>query len=354
LKELNDALAAQGSIPLDFYPSFRNYDDPASGFDAGGYEPRFSTGYWALHNRFALLVETHSWKDYATRVRTTRNLLLTLSKMTAKEGHEWRTLASAADARAEKLGGQEVPLDYGAGPHTTMIDFPGYAYTREPSAIFGSLVTRYDPSKPEVWHVPFRDTVAPQVTLHAPKGAYVIPPAYARLLAPKLSEHGIRFERDDHPVKSAQVEAFRATKVDFANKPFEGRMRAAIQGEWQAERQDIPAGSLIVPIAQPAARLVVALLEPLSWDSYATWGFFNNAFEQQEYMETYVAEDVARDMLAHDPALAAQFKHQLATDPSFAKDPFARLNFFYKRHPSYDERLNLYPIYRIDTPHPRD
>src|SRR5690606_26019324 len=69
LAELNGALEAQGSLPIDFYPSLMREDDPASGFAAGAYGPRFQTGYWPLRNRFALLVETHSWKDYPTRVR---------------------------------------------------------------------------------------------------------------------------------------------------------------------------------------------------------------------------------------------------------------------------------------------
>src|SRR5262249_29581405 len=37
VEELNKALRAQGSLPLDFYPSFRDNDNPASGFDASPY-----------------------------------------------------------------------------------------------------------------------------------------------------------------------------------------------------------------------------------------------------------------------------------------------------------------------------
>ena len=51
-------------------------------------------------------------------------------------------------------------------------------------------------------------------------------------------------------------------------------------------------------------------------------------------------------------SLATEFKQKLATDPAFARDPQARLDFFYKRHPSYDEQLNLYPILRIETQRP--
>jgi hypothetical protein len=107
-------------------------------------------------------------------------------------------------------------------------------------------------------------------------------------------------------------------------------------------------GALFVPIAQPRARLVMALLEPQAPDSLLQWGVFNNAFEAKEYMEAYVAEAVAREMLAADPALKLAFERRLRDDPAFAGDPSARLRFFHRRHPSWDERLDLYPVLRVD------
>jgi len=53
-------------------------------------------------------------------------------------------------------------------------------------------------------------------------------------------------------------------------------------------------------------------------------------------------------MLAADPKLREEFAHRL-DDPAFAKDARARMDFFYSRHASWDERLNLYPIYRLAT-----
>jgi hypothetical protein len=111
----------------------------------------------------------------------------------------------------------------------------------------------------------------------------------------------------------------------------------------------VPAGSLFVPIAQPGARILMTLLEPGSADALVTWGFFTAAFERKEYMEAYVAEDAAAEMLAKDPALKAAFDKRVAEDPAFAKSPSARLDFFYRRHPAFDERFNLYPVYRTAT-----
>ena len=49
-------------------------------------------------------------------------------------------------------------------------------------------------------------------------------------------------------------------------------------------------------------------------------------------------------MLAADPALRADVRRRACDDPAFAKDPAARLEFFYRRHPSWDERVNLVPV----------
>jgi hypothetical protein len=351
VKELNGQISKLGSLPLDFYPSFVTDDDPESGFAVGPPQPRFSHGYWGLHNRFGLLVETHSWKDYPTRVRVTHNIILSLAQMMAKQGAHWRTQQQEADSRAARLGGQDVALDFQNGPHVTMIDFQGYAYTREPSAVSGSLVTHYDDKKPQVWHIPLKDVVVPKTQVRAPTGGYVIPAADAGWVGEKLSLHGIRFERILKPHPGVQLETFRASKVAYSKAPFEGHTTMTFEGQWQPETRAIPAGSLFVPIAQPNSRVLVALLEPQAPDSLGAWGFFNTAFEAKEYMEPYVAEQVARELLAKDPKVAAAFNQKLASDPEFAANPQARLDFFYRLSPSWDERLNLYPVYRVAT-HP--
>ena len=103
-----------------------------------------------------------------------------------------------------------------------------------------------------------------------------------------------------------------------------------------------------MPIAQAKARLVMNLLEPQAPDSIAGWGDMNNAFEQKEYMEGYVAEEQARTMLAADPALKAAFERRLREDADFAKSPGARLDFFYRLHPAYDRDYLRYPVIRVD------
>ena len=338
-------LARQGSKPLSFYPSFVVADDPSSGFDDGVAPPRFSTGYFPLRNRFGMLVETHSWRTYPERVRTTRNLVVGVVELARERGDEWLALARAADAAS--LAGASVPLDYAPVGEGRTIDFAGYRYTRTPSEISGALMTRYDESTPQIWRIRLRDDVQPKTVVVAPQGGYVVPAAHAAWAAAHLALHGIEHRTIERDAAAREVEVFRATKATFEPASFEGRQRVALEGRWQSASQPIGAGALFVPIAQPKARLVVALFEPTAPDAYAAWGRFNAHFERKEYMEDYVAEQVAREQLAKDPALAAEFHRRLGSDPEFAKSPAARLEFFYRRHPSWDERYMLYPVVRV-------
>jgi hypothetical protein len=349
LAGMRSRLAAQGSLPLDFYPQFLKGDDPASGFAVSVAPPRFSQEYWAERRRIGVLVETHSWKPYPVRVRVTRNAIVALLELTGAHGAEWRAAARIADTQGAALGGTPVVLRYANTDHVRPLEFRGYAYTRQPSAISGGLVTTYDDTKPQIWKVPLYDEVTPSVTVDAPRGGYVVPAGYAPLVAARLALHGIESRTLSAPLPRLAVQTFRATKVTLATATFEGRTTATLEGEWRDEPRDVPAGSLFVPIAQPGARLLMTLLEPQGADSLVGWGFFNGAFERKEYMEAYVAEQAAEAMLAKDPALKQAFEARLREDAAFAKSPSARLDFFYRRHPAFDERYALYPIYRTAT-----
>jgi hypothetical protein len=393
--ELIEKLAAQGSLPLPFYPDLVEMDNPASGFHLSVYSPRFSTGYFAYRNRFTVLVETHSWKNYATRVRVTKNTIVGLAELMVAHGREWLELTRRADAASQKLAGSEVALDFaggwreptkrldeaegssaspahpnpdsvaqpGAGTSsgvhmnitrmppkgTSIIEFRGYAYTRKPSKISGEPVTVYDSTKPEIWRVPFHRDAAPSLIVKVPRGGYLIPVAHAEWVGEKLASHGVAFKTLEAALGTVNVAAFRATRADFSSTPFEGRMTLKLQGAWREEAQELLAGSLFVPINQTLARLLMALLEPQAPDSLASWGFFNGCFEHKEYIEPYVAEIFAAEMLKADSKLAAEFQAKLTSDPAFAADAAARRAFFHQRHPSWDERLNLYPVYRSDS-----
>ena len=71
------------------------------------------------------------------------------------------------------------------------------------------------------------------------------------------------------------------------------------------------------------------------------------AYDQVEAELLFEIRQLARDMMARDPALKAEFEAKVASDAEFAKSPSARLDFFYRRSSAWDERLNLVPTYRV-------
>ncbi len=340
------ALEKAGSLPRPFYYSFVVEDDPASGFNDRAPTARFSHGYFLLRNRFGVLVEIHSWKDYPTRVRITKNTIMASLQQFAEHGAKWRATALAADAQASKLAATPVAMTYKTGAQSRPVDFRGYQYQHKRSDISGTTVVQYDETQPKLMTLPLRDQVETDLAITAPAAGYLIPPAHANMLAPKLQQHGIVFQRLPAALPAQTVQAFRASKVEFSAQSFEGRQRLTQWGEWKAEQRALAQGALYVPIHQPKARLVMTLLEPQNPDSLAAWGLFNNAYEQKEYMEAYVTEEFATKELASNAQLAAEFKRKLESDPAFATNPRARLEFFNMRHPSWDEQFRLYPVLR--------
>jgi hypothetical protein len=339
---LQERLTRLGHLPLAFYPSFVENDNPASGFEDGEAPPRFSQAYAVARGRIGILVETHSWRRYGERARSTYHCLQALFERAGDAG-SWQK--AAREAEAAELGGREVALLFHASEKARTIDFRGYHYERRKSDVSGAQWTTYDERRPEVWKVPLRDELVPALSVTAPRAGYVVGAGFAAAVAPRLDLHGIRYQRTSRAI-TTDAEAFRVTKAEY-DPPFEGRTRARLTGAWKRERREVAPGALWIPIAQPRALLVLHLLEPSAPDSFAAWGFFNGALEQKEYMEGYVAEQVAREMLK-DPAVRAAFDAELK-DPAFAASPARRLDFFYRRHPSYDERKDILPVLRLDA-----
>ena len=301
-----------------------------------------------MRNRIGLLVETHSWKNYKTRVQATHDTLDELVELAAKNGRTWVKAAHAADAwAAESAPGSKWTLSYEPSPKSRQIDFLGYAYKIQHSDISGGDKIVYDPSHKEIWNVPFFDDLQPKASVTLPTGGYIVEPAHAEWMAKKLQLHGIRYRVIKKGLGNTELEAFRCEDAKFGDKSYEGHQTLRVQGEWKKEKREIAPGSLYVPMGQAHASVIALLLEPMSEDSLLDWGFFNSSFEHKEYMENYVTEDVAAEMLK-DPAVRSEFEAKLKDD-AFKKSPEQRLEFFYHKHPSWDERFGLYPVYRVSS-----
>jgi hypothetical protein len=344
------ATEAAGNL-LAPYLTLRDDRDPSKGIEGFIETPRFSTGYTPLRNRPGLLIETHMLKGYRTRVRGTYDLIVaTLEEMNRDAAGLRRVLRETDDAITAQGRAYDatrrVALRLEFTAQSVPFNFKGVEFRVEHSDVSGAERIIYG-DKPRDLIVPYFNEARVAVAVTPPL-YYVVPPQWKDVIE-VLAAHGLQLKRLAAPAM-LDVESYRFSDVRWSPASFEGRVTVTQKNRVVNERRLYPAGSVVVPMAQPASRVALYLLEPDSPDSFVSWGFFNPIFEQKEFGESYVLERLAREMLAKDANLRREFEQRLASDPQFARNPRARLSFFYDRSPYADAQLNLYPVGRVIKP----
>ena len=191
-----------------------------------------------------------------------------------------------------------------------------------------------------------------------PPAGYILPPQWTHVID-VLAAHDVALRRTS-AAWTGKVERYHCSGMQWQGPPFEGHhpifrgeTPGAQPGQYgqctlTTESINFPAGSVVVPLNQRLSKVAIHWLEPEAPDSALRWGFFDSIFEQKEYGEAYVLEKLAREDLAKDPALKAEFEHRIQTDSRFASDPQARLEFFYERSPwGQANRVGEYPVGRL-------
>jgi hypothetical protein len=342
---------AEAGFPIFPYVWFRKGDDPASGMRCFATPPRLSTGYAAIQNRPALLVETHMFKDYRTRVTGTFELLRqALTVLNAEHDRLLRLVAAADSATASpSFRNEALAVAFTAGADSTLLEMQTYDHEIVTSDLTGAPWIRYGKT-PRVMQVAYFDDIRPSVSV-LPPAAYLVPQEWEAVIE-RLVAHGVELRRLTRP-EALQVKSYRFRDVKWRERPQEGRHPLTFEVDEIEETRAYPAGTVVVDLAQRAARVAMHILEPRAPDSFVQWGFFDTIFEQKEYYEGYVMEAMARDMLAADPALRAEFETARAEDSTLTVGPKpganARLilDWFYRRTPYWDDRINVYPVGRI-------
>ena len=341
------ATEAAGNV-ISWYLEFIDNRDLTLGTRDFNGSPRFSTGYAPARNRPGILIETHMLKDYRSRVIGTYDFLRAALTEVNRDHERLRTLVREADERIIAAGKTFDPtrsyaLDFELTEDVTLFDLKAFQYETEHSDISGDLRVVYG-REPLDLTVPIYQTFRVTKAV-APPLSYVVPVQWTNVID-VLKAHGLEMKTLALPA-SIEVESYRFTNVVWPYGPFEGRHMPRFDVERTLETRVFPAGSAIVPMEQPAGRVILNLLEPEAPDSLVRWGFFNAVSEEKEYAEHYILETLAREMMMRDPALQQEFEQVLALDEEFAASPSERLRFFYRRSPYWDPQMNLYPVGRI-------
>lgn len=335
--------------PIFPYVMFRRWHDPRSGLYGGLASPRYSTGYTAVRNRPGLLIETHMLKDYKTRVIATYEMVYNTLRILQPQKTELKELIEKAETytSSEKFRKEPCILKYAVSKtDSTMVTFKGVDYTVEKSDLTGGNWFRYN-GKEMDFMLPYYNTIKPEVEVKLPE-AYIVPVQWQGIIQ-RLEWHGIKYHVLSAP-ENIEFETYKFKNVTWRKSPYEGRFSIQELETENIKREKIfEKGSVIVPMDQPNAYLLAFMFEPESEESFLRWGFFNATFEQKEYVESYVMEEMAREMIEEKPSLKVDFEKWKSENPEVQNNFYAQLMWFYRKTPYFDTELNVYPIGKINS-----
>lgn len=305
--------------------------------------PRFSHGYAVLQNRPGLLIETHMLKPYKDRVISTQLLLEATIEKVGEDSKLLLSINREADKYFSNRSITHLPLSL------TLLDtsfysmpYKGFEPERKFSEIAGTEITVYTDIPFEI-DVPVYDVFDVRDSAVIPL-AYYIPKEYKEIVD-RLELHGIE-AKELSKSEDREVVVTKFDDVKFPTNPYEKRFQPTYSYNEITEIRTLAKGGYLVETNQRTLPVIVHLLEVNAPDSFMKWGFFNNIFERKEYFEVYSMEPIAKQMYENDEILRTEFNEKLK-DENFAKNIYARLNFFYERSKYFDEKYNEYPVYKI-------
>lgn len=334
--------------PVFPYVEFRRWHDPKSGLVRNVAPPMLSQGYVALRNRPGLLIETHMLKPYKQRVEATFQCLVSALEILNAGSGELKRLNKDADLflLSPQFRERPFPLQFTtSAADSVMVPFKGVKYDTVRSDITGGIWFKYS-SIPETFNIPLFDSTVVTEAVRVPY-AYVVPAEWQEVIS-LVELHGIRIRKLAGDT-SILVTSYRFSNPRWQPTPFEGRHPLTGFGfSVFTEQRLFPAGSVLIETAQPAARVILHLLEPKGNGSLLSWGFFDAVFEQKEYFEMYVMEPLAQRMLEEDPDLRKAFRERKAADSNWIRNPWQVMNWFLDFTPYADKRKLVYPVARIE------
>ena len=330
----------------DMVPYVNDFSNtPDKGWREFYESPRFSSGYASLFSVMSYVPEAHMLKPFKDRVNATYALMQSIIKNGSEHAEEIK------QARAKDWAGltdkKEFVLEWKVD--TTRCDsviFKGYQAAYKDSKVSGLPRLFYDHSKPFTKNVPFYDHFIPAKTVTAPR-AYIIPRTWVSVVG-CLRTNGVRIARFNND-STIEVTAYHIDNYETVPHPYEKHyLHKNIQVTPNKSLMRFSEGDYIIWLDQPAKRYLVETLEPTAPDAFLAWNFFDGILQQKEYYSDYLFEDEAEKILAGDAGLKKELDEKRKSDPEFAKNGAAQLDFVYRRSRYFEQSVNRYPVYRLE------
>lgn len=348
-KALSEKMEA-GGYPIFPYFHFLQSNTPESGMEMEIFDPRYSQAYAAARNRIGFLVETHIYKPYKQRVLATYQLLVSSAGILNKEGQNLQKIIAQADKQTGSPAFRREPMAFefkSTHKDSVLVDFLGWKKITVKSDLSGGDWTKHDYTQPVTVHAPLYTSYEPTIEVNLPE-AYLLTPQWLDVIQ-LLDLHGITYRRIEQPQK-VKVETYRYTEAKYSGWQSEGRIPVTAKYSVQTEELPYPQGALLIDMNQPSARIAAWLLEPSAPGSLTYWGFFNSIIQApgEFWVSLPYMEVKGREMLAKNPELKKEFEAKKVSDPAFAQNPKAILEFFYaKVRKTAESNANIHPAWRI-------
>ena len=292
------------------------------------YKPRYTQTYFGIRNRIGILSETYWYASFEDRIKSNYWFLEEIINYAVANSDAIRKATAAADAESIIGTPQFVRARMVKAKDPVEIVLADVVDERNPYVPDRPMRRRVDGSE-RVETMPHFGVVEGTETSIAPR-AYVIssapaptaPPATAggppagaaapaagrqgppgmgapgpggrggmggpfgrpmgnpttRVIASvvdRLEAHGIRYFRTAKEQAFAG-ERFTIASSEVAQADYQGTHRLrTITGAWEKTEQTIPAGSLVIPLDQPLARLAFILFDPRSDDGFMAWNILD-------------------------------------------------------------------------------
>ena len=268
LKEKYQTLAAP-------YGMFRDWRDPAKGWETFEPQPRYFTNYAGIRNRLSILDENYVHADYRTRVISCYYFLKSILDYCSQKTPEIQKLIEEADRQTILKGlnpqGQSFALDFElkALPNPITIN----TYEMEAMERLGGGFPQLKPTDR------LKPVTVPYFADYVPKKTTTLPYAYLinvpdPTIKEKLLAHGLLVEKLTSEV-NLEVEVFLPKEIKASDRPFQGHRLNQVQGEYKTENRKFQPGTILVKTAQPLGYLAAYLLEPESDDGLVVWNFLD-------------------------------------------------------------------------------
>lgn len=312
LPSVTKTIKAKHGWDYFYYGGVARGAERSYGSDGDLAKARYTSTYFGVRNRLGILVETYSYASFEDRIKANYWFLEEVLDYVVKSGESVRRAVATADG--ESVIGKELAvrqeLVKGAAP--VPVVFAQTVTERNPY-VPDRPIRRRVPGGERTEIMPHFGTTAPTETSMAPR-AYLLPlvvtpasaPAAALPSAPpaappagtpgpgmrpgtggsasarvmasvvdRLEAHGIKFIRTEAE-QTIKGERFRIESSTLADREYQGTHKLrTLTGKWEATEQTLPAGSIVVQMDQPLARLAFLLFDPRSDDGLMAWNILD-------------------------------------------------------------------------------